>query len=227
MLAALVMACGTPTRADDCPMRIIDFRVAAIGAPQKYVKYLVIFRVDKPGVYGVRLFVTGTPEDKTHDVVARMQFTEDGPPFASLLFAWPAERLTSIIIGRVTNTATDAELPCGGNEITVHQADRSTLESFDDSTMTFGNELQATAGPLPQYRAAPDYPVAAKNAGVEGTVIIEVMLRADGSVLSADVHQSSGSPLLDWAAQRAARRSTFDPGKGLGPYLVEYDFKLR
>jgi len=44
---------------------------------------------------------------------------------------------------------------------------------------------------------APSYPYAARNAGQEGTVGIEVVFGSDGAVSSAEVVQSSGSSILD------------------------------
>ena len=50
------------------------------------------------------------------------------------------------------------------------------------------------------YKPKPVYPLIAKRRGWEGTVTLEIELRADGSVGDIKVAQSSGYPLLDEAA---------------------------
>jgi protein TonB len=50
------------------------------------------------------------------------------------------------------------------------------------------------------YQPKPAYPLIAKRRGWEGTVTLDIELRADGSVGDIKVAQSSGYPLLDEAA---------------------------
>jgi protein TonB len=50
---------------------------------------------------------------------------------------------------------------------------------------------------------APDYPVRARRLGEQGTVMLRVLVAADGSVLRAEVAQSSGYQRLDDAALEA------------------------
>jgi protein TonB len=58
-------------------------------------------------------------------------------------------------------------------------------------------------------RVEPSYPQIAKNAGVEGTVIIEVTVDENGHVVTTRI--VSGNPMLSGAAQAAARQWTFSP----------------
>jgi TonB family protein len=57
--------------------------------------------------------------------------------------------------------------------------------------------------------AVPVYPAAAKTAGIQGTVIIEVVIGPDGIV--QDVRVLRSIPQLDQAAVEAARRLEFTP----------------
>jgi protein TonB len=50
------------------------------------------------------------------------------------------------------------------------------------------------------YQPDPVYPLLAKRRGWEGTVTLDIELRADGSVGDIKVAQSSGHALLDQAA---------------------------
>jgi protein TonB len=73
-----------------------------------------------------------------------------------------------------------------------------------------------------QYRDTPlpSYPAAAREQRLEGTVLLEVLVRADGRVGEARVKQSSGAPVLDEAALEAVRRWTFVPAQR-GPVAVD------
>lgn len=74
----------------------------------------------------------------------------------------------------------------------------------------------------PQYRDTPlpQYPSAAREQRLEGTVLLEVLVRADGRVGEARVKQSSGAPVLDEAALETVRRWTFVPAQR-GPVAVD------
>lgn len=67
--------------------------------------------------------------------------------------------------------------------------------------------ITAPAAPLPGVRLeyarapAPSYPRAALRAGVEGTVLLQVLVDVDGRPLQVDVNRSSGDRRLDLAAR--------------------------
>ncbi len=71
----------------------------------------------------------------------------------------------------------------------------------------------------PVYNAAylrnpsPAYPNAAKRRGVEGKVMLEVKVTADGSASAVNVARSSGSDVLDKAARDAVIQWRFIPAK--------------
>jgi len=58
----------------------------------------------------------------------------------------------------------------------------------------------------------PIYPLAARQRGQEGKVIIMIKVLSDGLVGTAKVLTSSGFPLLDESALDAVRRWRFVPG---------------
>lgn len=60
------------------------------------------------------------------------------------------------------------------------------------------------------------YPEEAKNAGIEGRVILNCFIQTDGSVDSVTVLKSSGREDLDQAAVEAVRKSTWEPAKANG-----------
>jgi protein TonB len=62
----------------------------------------------------------------------------------------------------------------------------------------------------------PRYPSAARQAGVEGTVLVKLLVSERGEVESAEVARSSGSAQLDAAALAALRRWRFTPALDQG-----------
>ena len=68
-----------------------------------------------------------------------------------------------------------------------------------------GGVLNGKALSLPP----PAYPLAARSAGVSGTVVVEIMIDERGKVTQA--HAVSGHPLLQQAAVNAAKLARFTP----------------
>jgi len=60
---------------------------------------------------------------------------------------------------------------------------------------------------------APSYPASAKRKGVQGKVLINVVVRTDGTAASVAVSRSSGSDILDEAALDAVKQWRFIPAK--------------
>ncbi|WP_416261692.1 TonB family protein [Gibbsiella quercinecans] len=60
---------------------------------------------------------------------------------------------------------------------------------------------------------APDYPAAALKRGWQGTVLLQVQVRADGTPQSIRLQKSSGYGVLDEAAKAAVQRWTFVPAQ--------------
>jgi len=60
--------------------------------------------------------------------------------------------------------------------------------------------------------AQPEYPEMARGAGIEGRVVVSMVVDTLGNVVSAEVYATSGSTLLDQAAVAAAYKCGFTPG---------------
>ncbi len=71
----------------------------------------------------------------------------------------------------------------------------------------------------PQFDAAylrnpaPDYPAQARRRAMEGSVMLSVVVREDGSAKTVTVEESSGFALLDASARDAVSRWKFIPAK--------------
>jgi protein TonB len=59
----------------------------------------------------------------------------------------------------------------------------------------------------------PSYPALARQAGIEGTVLLRVVVGTDGKVESATVIQSDVTPAMEKAAVAAAKKFLFKPAK--------------
>jgi len=66
--------------------------------------------------------------------------------------------------------------------------------------------------PAYAHNPAPAYPEAARWAGEEGTVVLRVLVGADGRPEQIQVLRSAGSESLNHAAEKAVRHWRFNPG---------------
>jgi periplasmic protein TonB len=67
--------------------------------------------------------------------------------------------------------------------------------------------------PTPTKQVKPGYTTAAMDAGIQGTVLVEILVRADGTVGEARVERSLDMEYgLDQQAIEAARQWEFKPG---------------
>lgn len=65
-------------------------------------------------------------------------------------------------------------------------------------------------------RREPNYPEKARQAGIEGTVVLNIEILENGHAGQVSIYQSSGSELLDDAAAAAVQRWRFVPAKVRG-----------
>lgn len=68
--------------------------------------------------------------------------------------------------------------------------------------------------PVPIKRAAPSYPDSARQAGIEGTVLVRALVSREGRVTRTVIERSV--PGLDEESQRAVMRWTFKPARYRG-----------
>lgn len=68
------------------------------------------------------------------------------------------------------------------------------------------------AAPLLKQNPPPDYPNSARRRGYQGSVVLKVLVGADGRVAAAQIDQTCGYAILDRTALAAVRDWKFDPG---------------
>jgi len=67
--------------------------------------------------------------------------------------------------------------------------------------------------PQPVSMPKPAYPSIPRQAGIEGTTVVKMLVDIDGSVMEVKILKSSGNQMLDQEAVKAASQSTFTPAK--------------
>lgn len=68
----------------------------------------------------------------------------------------------------------------------------------------------------------PTYPPISRRAEEEGTVILRVLVKADGSAGEVNVKTSSGYPLLDESAKKTVKTWRFNPATSNGQPIAEW-----
>ncbi len=151
---------------------------------------------------------------------------------------------TFIVVGIVAVAfVVGAGLGCGSTTTATHTVDISTtprptpdIEAEgpcpprpDPDYISVHDFIPTEIHPELIFCAQPRYPRLAQEAGLEGTVWIQVCVGKKGSVLDAVLSRSSGTPTLDEAALQAAYWSKFKPlminGRPLctwTPYKIEF-----
>lgn len=107
--------------------------------------------------------------------------------------------------------------------------------------ITSGNQTNSALDIIPYYKVEvkpmpisipkPEYPELAKKVRAEGQVVVMAVVDIDGSIMSAQISQSSGNPQLDEAAIFAARKARFTPAKQHDRLIrvwvsIPYQFRL-
>ncbi|HEV7279069.1 MAG TPA: TonB family protein [Pirellulaceae bacterium] len=102
----------------------------------------------------------------------------------------------------------------------VADASSTARSETVDSPSQIASEIRlgAEAETLPQLvrNPPPVYPPQALEQGIEGRTIVRARVSRTGTVLATDIAQSSGSRLLDAAAEEAVQRWIFHPAQRFG-----------
>jgi len=81
------------------------------------------------------------------------------------------------------------------------------------SARTSLDETISVATPNYRENSPPAYPLLARRRNYQGTVLLDVLVRRDGTVGSIRLARSSGHKSLDQSAMRGVRKWSFHPGK--------------
>jgi TonB family protein len=237
VLVLVLAAAPVAAMADDCPISISTFWIAALGTTQHYAQYKMDMHTAIAGKYAARLSVIGTTADMKHWVrVAPIDFSDK---HELVVFAWPTATLAAIELEAVT-PAGGATMACtNAAPVAAMNASDDVKATFDDNGVTWPQEVVATGTPFLVrldsqilHKVEPVYPQIEREALHQGNAVVSVTIGPDGQVVTVAVYKSSGYPELDKAAMDAARQSTYSSptvnGSGIfSTYLQEYDFQLK
>jgi protein TonB len=97
------------------------------------------------------------------------------------------------------------------HETTAETAVSTAAAESETSPAAEATVVMAT----PRYRdnPLPIYPRLARKRGIQGTVILEVFVEADGRVGGLRIAESSRHNMLDRAAEKTVRQWLFEPGR--------------
>jgi periplasmic protein TonB len=82
--------------------------------------------------------------------------------------------------------------------------------------------IPASAASYAATNRKPPYPRLARSSGEQGTVVLRVLVQADGTVGALEIAGSSGYPLLDESARRTVRNWRFHPATVDGKPVAEW-----
>lgn len=118
-------------------------------------------------------------------------------------------------------------ISCGDS---TNSGESTTLEILALDEGDSGEFYPFDAPPVLMSMESPAYPEEAKQSGLEGTVMVKVLVGIDGTVESVTVLEAS-DPIFEGAALDAATRCQFKPAKLEGQatrsyVAIPYHFKL-
>ena len=118
------------------------------------------------------------------------------------------------IPGKIDDTVTDVKIKSTAPVAGILPAAASQIRQEKDS-----RQVQPSASKrelaYPDYGKSPalTYPSLARRRGIEGRVVLKVLVSKEGHPLKVVLEHSSGSSILDRAAMKAVKGWIFKPGK--------------
>lgn len=97
--------------------------------------------------------------------------------------------------------------------ITVSTNDLAPDENPDNIIPDPGTFIPHSVHPVCTFRPVPEYPDMARQAGVEGRVILQVFISPEGVPVEAIVTESSGLGSMDSAAMASVMESSWSPAR--------------
>jgi len=129
--------------------------------------------------------------------------------------------------------ATDPSMPAPDTtDLPRPDPPREQLETPPAPVVAAPRQAKVDAPPRPRRAIRPDYPRESRKRGEQGDVTLEIDVNAQGTVDAVRVARSSGFPLLDEAAEKAALAARFTPANSGGRPVpstarLTLEFKLK
>lgn len=171
-------------------------------------KLTLDWQAQKKSVLEVEVYQT--PQLQTPAATLQMENKPTPPPPPP-----PQESPRAVFgVSREALTNNDGEGPAikAGNTVTKEN-DNLTLKSSDPTALPIpADEFLVTQMPKIRREFRAEYPVEAKKAGIEGPVVMEVLIDREGVVRQVNVLSSPGYG-LDEAAVSALKKFEFSPAR--------------
>ncbi len=151
--------------------------------------------------------------------------SEDLPPELEQIAQPPPEEKVAVPVAAENEEEAEAATMAETEFAEIYQKPEESVE------VPIVPYFKVEVKPKLKYKPSAKYPDIAKEAGVEGKVIVNVLVETDGHVSEAKVVKSSGDRNLDAAALEAARKATFTPAKQRDKFVrvwvaIPFDFVL-
>lgn len=150
------------------------------------------------------------PEQQANPSPDRPQAVQEFARASTLSPALPGESAGSVAVPAIAGSGTVFRGNPGGT---------APVSSGSGSSTGGGG---VTGGASNIYSPRPAYPPDARRAGWEGSVLVRVLIDADGNVASVSVSSSSGYDSLDAAAAEGVQQWRFSPAKNNGVPVSSY-----
>ncbi len=117
------------------------------------------------------------------------------------------------------------KIPVESLDESVEEEETIEDTSFDPTNMPDAPPPPSSSGqefyvfdkaPKPKRIVQPEYPTFARNAGIEGTIILKITVDERGRVIRAVVLKSAAQGIFDSAAVKAAEQWIFEPAEQSG-----------
>jgi TonB family protein len=224
-------AAADPSASPACPVTLGTLQLTGITSDQTQRRYHAVVESKAKGQLQLALAFIDSHSQR----VTRATTTAFDPSTGDVeLEVWSAQPLAAVRVERIMRAGVE-DVSCD-SAASIADADhaQSTITIFArDRDLAAGAvaSLYVTRDSRLVNRATPDYPMLAANQGISGTTVVEVTIGPKGTLQRAIVYLTSDSPLLDDAALRAAKSSTFaEPQVNGQPvtrdYVIDYIFQF-
>jgi TonB family protein len=204
----MALTATPPPSPAPCPYSIRFAAYQANGTTHDNAEYVAYLKGGDGKAFSASFALVGASGTQTVSVVA-------AAPDSAFLFITHRPDVTSIQLTGVSEAGGAAYSDCGA-PFPIPQIDWTVTPTFDD-TVSWIVQGAVTAfaisRPQPTAILQPEYPDELRKKELQGTCRVAVDIDATGAVADAELLASSGDPLLDAIAQKAAVGQRFVPAR--------------
>ena len=248
VIAVLVAALGfAPLRATAaaCPVQLRSVVFGAQSSAHDFVSYAVRLNGEPQtgtvAQLSLKLSNGTSVELSWSDVTIGQPAFKGDVPTAYGAFDRRKADVVAASVDAVSSAPGQSLSPCDGQEVELNAKDNEAygFEVLNARKHVFSSSVVSAPVDHRKFtdadfikKVTPDYPVAEKNANVQGDVTVRFTVGTNGLVSRAVITDSSQDDGLDNAALDAVRQTTFRPATVDGApttheYLIVYNFRLQ